>query len=120
MKKIIYLAGGRDSGWRDDLRLRWKDKAQVLDPFVWADQNSIQGFTGDDLNAIRRSDLVFGNCTFERFDGMALEFGFAFAIAKPIIFVCTLPRIPSMMAGVSQALFTSLDAATVFVEERYL
>lgn len=117
----IYLAGDK-SDWRDDLYRRWhcNNKARTVDPFTDCRQGALYLFTHDDLEAIRACDLVFGYCTYERFDGMALEFGFAHALGKPIIFATEHKRVPSMMAAVSQAVFTDFWTAVEFVEERYL
>jgi len=116
----IYLAGGLDSRWRDALRERWAGRAIIIDPFKDSVQGSLYLFTYDDLQHIRESDIVFGYCTFSRFDGMALEFGFAHALNKVIIFATSHLRVPSMMAAVSKAVFTDWEAAADFVEERFL
>lgn len=116
----IYLAGGLDSDWRNALRERWKGRAILIDPFKDSVQDSVYRFTYDDLQHIREADIVFGNCAYHVFDGMALEFGFAHALNKVIVLVCSLPRVPSMMAAVSKAVFTDLEAAVEFVEKKYL
>jgi len=116
----IYLAGGLDSRWRDALRERWAGRAIIIDPFKDSMQGSLYLFTYDDLQHIRESDIVFGHCAYHCFDGMALEFGFAHALDKVIIFACSLPRVSSMMAAVSKAVFTDWEAAADFIEERFL
>ena len=116
----LYLAGGRDSGWRDALRTRWVGRAEVIDPFKDCPQDYIYQFTHADLQAVAECDLLLGYCTYHRYTGLALEFGYAAALGKPIIYVPALPRVDSMMAGVSTAVFTDLDAATEFIEGRYL
>jgi len=116
----IYLAGGLDSRWRDALRERWAGRAIIIDPFKDSMQGSLYLFTYDDLQHIRESDIVFGHCAYHCFDGMAFEFGFAHALGKVNILACSLPRVPSMMAAVSKAVFTDWEAAADFIEERYL
>ena len=118
--KSVYLAGGRGSDWRNDLRSRWSGRATVVDPFSDCPQDYIYEFTGADLSAIAQCDVVIGYSDFPRYTGMALEFGYAAALRKPIVYVCELPRIDSMMVGVSSAAFTDLAGAIDFVEERYL
>lgn len=116
----VYLAGGLDNEWREILTARWAGRAEVISPFKDSRQGSIYLFTHDDLEHIRRADIVLGHCTWPQFDGIALEFGFAHALDKVIIYVAKLPRVSSMMAAVSKAVFTDLEAAAEFIEERYL
>lgn len=116
----IYLAGGKDSAWKEDLAVRWNCKAILIDPFKDSRQGALYLFVYDDLQYIRQCDIVLGHCTFPRFDGMALEWGFAHALGKVLIYVPQLPRVSSMMAAISTAVFTDLDAAAAFIEERYL
>jgi hypothetical protein len=119
---LVYLAGGRDTEWRDGLTNRWakSGKAEAFDPFVHSRQNAMYEFTEDDLGAIRRSAAVFGYCTYPKYTGMALEFGFAHALGIPIIYVPALPRVDSMMAAVSTAVFLDFDEAVDFLEQRIL
>jgi len=116
----IYLAGGLDSGWREALAERWYHKAICIDPFKDSRQGAIYEFTGDDLACIDQCDILLGFCAWPQFDGMALEFGYAHKGGKTIIYVATLPRVSSMMAAVSKAVFTDLDEAVKFIEVRYL
>jgi len=116
----VYLAGGLDSGWREVLANRWDGKAICIDPFKDSSQGAIYEFTHDDLKAIRESDVVFGVCSYPKFDGMALEFGYAHALGIPIIYATNLPRVSSMMAAVSKAVFTDYMEAVEFIEKRYL
>lgn len=120
--KTVYLAGGK-SDWRKKIIKRWeKLGVDGYDPFERSGQGSIAEFTYFDLNAIARSDLVFAYCDYHKYTGMALEFGYAYSRNIPIIFVVGpgMPRIDSMMIGVSKVAFTDLDEAVKFVEERYL
>jgi len=116
----IYLAGGKDSEWKKTLQDRWGSRALLIDPFKDSVQGSLYLFTYDDLQHIRESDILLGYQTYHRFDGMALEWGFAHALGKVLIYVPQLPRVSSMMAAISTAVFTDLDAAAAFIEERYL
>lgn len=116
----IYLAGGK-SDWRDKLSKKWeKLGVECIDPFKDSRQNAIAEFTLDDLEAVKGADLVFAYCDYHVYNGMSLEFGYAYALGIPIIYTTSLPRIDSMMVGVAKAAFTDLDAAIKFVEERYL
>jgi len=121
-KPLVYLAGGRDTEWREVLAKRWAESgaAETFDPFVDSRQNAMYEFTQDDLSAIRRSAAVFGYCTYPKYTGMALEFGFAHALCIPIVYVPALPRVDSMMAAVSSAVFLDFDEAVNFLETRIL
>lgn len=120
----IYLAGGKGD-WRETVydlisKSDLRGPLDLYDPFTRGRQGAIYEFTQDDLQAVAGSDLILGYCNFERYSGMALEFGYAYAKGIPIIYVAGQPRIDSMMVGVAKAAFTDLDAAVEFVIERYL
>ena len=119
MTTKIYLAGGRNSHWRTQVQQVWKDKAEGIDPFTLA-QGAVHLFTHGDLEAVRECDILFGYNDYSKYTGMALEFGYAHALGKPIIYVPALPRVDSMMAGVSTAIFTEVLSAAEFVLERFL
>jgi nucleoside 2-deoxyribosyltransferase len=120
-KPTIYLAGCKGP-WRDELYRRWHTKglAHVLDPFTDSRQNAIADFTTDDLLAIKRATLILAFHGYHVFDGLAVECGYAYALDKPIIYVCEEPRASSMICGLAKAVFTQLEAALTFIEERYL
>jgi nucleoside 2-deoxyribosyltransferase len=114
----VYLAGGISRGWRDELKERWSSH-ELVDPFRDLPQGTVAEFTRGDLQAVRECDLVFGVHDYHVYGGLALEFGFAHALLKPIIYVCLQPRVDSMMAGVSTAVFTEVEAATAWAERKF-
>lgn len=113
---IIYLAGCKGD-WRDRAAERWAGREDIfpIDPFM-ENQACIAEFTTNDLEDITRSDLVLAYHGYHVFDGLALECGYAYALNIPIVYVCRQPRISSMIAGVSEAVFTDLEAALDYVE----
>lgn len=115
-RKTIYLAGGKGL-WRDPLASRWH-MHDLIDPFKDSRQGSLYQFTNDDLAHVDRADFVFAFVDYPSYTGTALEFGYAHALGKPIYYATSLPRVDSMMAAVASYVFTSLDAAVAFVEER--
>lgn len=116
----VYLAGGKGD-WRTPLIQRWSQRGvKCYDPFTHSRQDAVYQFTNDDLAAIAESGLIFGNCNYHRYTGMALEFGYAHALGIPIIFVLGQDRIDPMMSAVAVATFIDFDAAVEFTEERYL
>lgn len=115
----IYLAGGKSEQWRNYLATRWLNH-DLIDPFKHSRQGAIYQFTNDDLAHIADSDLIFCNCDYHSYTGCALEFGYAHALGKKIVYVCTQPRVDSMMAAVASYVFTDFSAAVDFVEERIL
>ena len=120
--KKIYLAGGKGD-WRKTVAqalLPRPKGVELIDPFTQSNQNSISDFTHDDLLHVRECDGIFAYIDYHVYTGSALEFGYAYALGKPIIYVCALPRIDSMMVGVAKAAFTDLDAGIQFMKERWL
>ncbi len=116
----VYLAGGMDSGWRDQATYWWGGKVITINPFEDSPQGSIAEFTGSDLDQIRQCNLLFGCLNYPRYTGMALEFGFAHALEIPCVYVhLEGGRIDSMMAGVSAAVFTDLKAALEFCDKKF-
>ena len=124
MLEYVYLAGGTNSSWRRELEERWIHRTGrtdlcLIDPFVDSKQGSVYEFTRDDLAWVAKSCLVFGYVDYHSYTGTALEFGYAHALGKPIVYVTNQPRVDSMMAAVASAVFTDLGAAARYAE-RYL
>ena len=121
--KTIYLSGGI-SPWRDLVKTLLGEKVDMtevilIDPFKASRQHAISSFTLDDLNHIMNSDVVLGYLDYHIFDGMALEFGFAAGMEIPCVLVVDgQPRVPSMMAGVSKAVYLSLEPALDYIVQR--
>lgn len=114
----VYLAGGT-SNWRDRVKERWADTSVVLlDPFIDSDQRTLAAFTLDDLALIERSRCVLAYHDYHVFDGLALECGYAAALDRMVVYVCRQPRVSSMIAAVSKAVFTELDPALEFIERK--
>ena len=113
---VIYLAGCKGD-WRDHATARWAERKDVfpIDPFK-ENQLCISEFTQNDLEDVARSSIVLAYHGYHVFDGLALECGYAYALGIPIIYVCTQPRVSSMIAGVSKAVFTDLEAALDYVD----
>ena len=111
----VYLAGGT-SDWRDHVRERWADTDVILlDPFIDSDQRTLAAFTLDDLALIERSRCVLAYHDYHVYGGLALECGYAAALDRMVVYVCKQPRLDSMIAAVSKAVFTELDPALDFI-----
>ena len=107
---IVYLAGGHDQNWRQRLMHEFRPPITGIDPFSH-DQESIDQFVSQDLEAIRKSDILIaynpgGYVSY----GMAAEIGYARACGIPVIFVDETTHPNSFLVGCSKRLFTSLDA----------
>lgn len=113
---VIYLAGCKGD-WRELAEKRWAKREDVfpIDPFK-EDQSCISEFTQSDLEDLARSDFVLAYHAYHVFDGLALECGFAHALNIPIVYVCAQPRVSSMIAGVSKAVFTELEPALEYMD----
>ena len=86
-KPTVYLAGGFNSGWQNDV-------AQQLSEFHLLDPSKhglahVTDYVLWDLNAIRSCDLVLANMEATNPGGyaLALEIGFAKALGKKIVLV---------------------------------
>lgn len=83
----VYLAGGFKSGWQDQL-IKALPQYNFFDPRSHGLQNKAD-YTAWDLEAIRRSDLVFAYLEAANPGGyaLALEVGFAKALGKFVVLV---------------------------------
>lgn len=119
---LVYLAGGK-SEWRQQVVDAFKPRPyglSFIDPFKDSRQDCIARFTEDDLVHVGACDLLFAYIDYPVYTGTALEFGYARALNKTILYTCTLPRIDSMMVGVADAAFTDLTTAIEFMRDRYV
>jgi len=88
-KKIVYLAGGFRSGWQDKVIEKiGEDRVTWLDPRTHGLKDEA-AYTEWDLDAIERSDIVFGFMEEDNPSGagLALELGYAYAFEKFVIFL---------------------------------
>lgn len=118
----IYLAGGFRSGWQSIVKDELPD-CELLDPSLHNLQDS-KAYTEWDLNAVRQADIVLANMEQSNPGGfsLALEVGYAKALAKKIVFVDqttdpTLNRYFEMVRQVSNAVFTDLHEALAYIKE---
>lgn len=85
-RRKLYLAGGFQSGWQD--RVKTISDFEYFDPRLHGLKNKAE-YTVWDLEAIRKSDIVFAYLESTNPGGyaLALEVGFAKALNKFVIFV---------------------------------
>ena len=85
MSKIVYLAGGMHSTWRDQVQL---PEGSSLDPMSWSCDDPKE-YTRLDLEAIDRSDVVIAYMDSANPSGfgMSVEVGYAYAKGKRVLFV---------------------------------
>ncbi len=106
----VMLSGGRDQIWRQRLvRELCRPAIEGIDPFQHQ-QESIDQFVSQDLEAIRDSHLVIayhprGYVSY----AFAAEIGYARACGIPVLLVDETPRPCGFLVGCSQRLFTSLE-----------
>jgi hypothetical protein len=86
----IYLAGGMQGGWSDQLRnFPWLYDINWLDPRDWAeDCPTPRDYTARDLAEIRSADLVVAHMDSSNPSGygMSFEVGYAVALGKPVVY----------------------------------
>ncbi len=120
-RKAIYLAGGFRSGWQ----LQTKSTLagyEFLDPSAHNIQDPKE-YTEWDLAAVGSCDIVLANMEPSNPGGysLALEVGFAKALAKTIVLVDqitdpTVSKYFEMVRQVSDATFNDLDAALDYLK----
>lgn len=115
--KKIYLAGGFRSNWQLEVATRLAGSFELLDPRAHNLQDPAE-YTRWDLEAVRQSDIVLANMEASNPGGysLALEVGFAKALAKRIFMVDQIIE-PStkhyfeMVRQCSERVFPTLDEA---------
>ena len=118
-KTRVYLAGGKGD-WRVGLEQYLDtDKFDLVDPFQNSRQEALYLFVHDDLETIRSCDLVLAYHGYPRFEGMAVECGFAHGIGIPIVFIAGMPEVPPLASSVSRKIFTDIKVACNYVDERF-
>ena len=121
-RKKIYLAGGFRSGWQEIVKNELPD-FDLLDPSVH-DLQDPKAYTEWDLSAVSQSDIVLANMEQSNPGGysLALEVGYAKALAKKIVFVDqiqnpTIGRYFEMVRQVSDEVFTDLQEALAYIKK---
>lgn len=114
----VYL-GGSKGNWRAKFKRRFPNW-ECYDPFKESRQGCLAEFTLDDLEAIRKSKLVFFLINYRTHTGSCIEAGYAYASHKPIVTVWLLEgRIEPMFCGISLRLFTDFKKALDWVSYNY-
>jgi nucleoside 2-deoxyribosyltransferase len=119
--RVIYLAGGFQSGWQDELLANVKG-FRFYDPRVHRLGNGDQ-YTIWDLEAIRRSDWVFACLEASNPGGysLALEVGYAKALGKRVILLNEKESDPTggrylgMLNAAADVKVASLDEGIAFL-----
>ena len=120
----VYLAGGFHSGWQRKI-LASVPTLLYLDPSEHGLTDPVR-YTKWDLDAIRRSDVVFAylEATNPAGYALALEVGFAKGLGKTVILVDEKSSIDdqsarhlSMVRAASDAAFSSLDEGVAYLKQ---
>ena len=118
----VYLAGGLHSGWQDRTRAAVPE-ATYFDPRTHG-LSEPSAFTSWDLDAIKRSDVVFAYLEESNPGGyaLALEVGFARALGKHVVLVDERSTSDPSIAPYLTMVHESADVHTPSIEEgmRYL
>lgn len=118
----VYLAGGHRTEWREKVR-------QAAMGFVYRDPalheiDNPRAYTAWDLEAIRRSDILFGYLeqTNPSGYGLALEIGYAKGVGKHIVLVDEksaadekTARYYAIVRETADAVFDSLDEGVAYL-----
>lgn len=119
-KQKIYLAGGFKSGWQSLARISLSGY-ELLDPSLHQIQDP-RAYTEWDLAAVVQCDIVLANMEHTNPGGysLALEVGYAKALAKTILLVDqikdpTVSRYFEMVRQVSDVVFNDLDSALEYL-----
>ena len=119
---VVYLAGGMRSNWQDAVKA-------ALPGFIYLDPRDHHFkeealYTAWDLAAVRRCDIVLGYIERDNPNGagLALEFGYAAAQGKALLYVED-PGFPhtryfGMVRAIADSHFTDMEAALRALGER--
>lgn len=114
----VYLAGGFYTKWQEKVK-KAASSHEYFDPMVDADQRYPFMFTGQDLEGVKQSDIVFAY--FERTNpsglGLAKEVAWGVAFGKTIIFIDEHDRISSMLAACAKRTYTKLEPAIEYLKK---
>ena len=112
----VYLAGGLYTNWQDKVK-EGAPQHEYFDPRIDADGRYPFMYTGQDLEGVKSSDLVFAY--FERTNpsglGLAKEVAWGVAFGKLIIFVDEHDRISSIVSACAGRTYTKLEPAIEYL-----
>ncbi|MBU2072714.1 MAG: nucleoside 2-deoxyribosyltransferase domain-containing protein [Gammaproteobacteria bacterium] len=113
----IYLAGGFHSGWQDRVKLE-APQHNYFDPRIDADQRFAYRWTQQEIDGLKRCDLVFAYFESDNPSGMGLakEIGWATILDKPVIYVDEHDRINVFLAACSQRIYSSFSSAVDYIK----
>jgi len=85
---VVYLAGGMRSNWQDKVIEKVGATALIIDPRRHGSKEE-NAYTAWDLTGVDHADIVFGFIEADNPNGagLALEFGYAHAQGKKLIYV---------------------------------
>jgi len=107
----IYLAGSKGP-WRDNFKALFP-KIDFIVPFKDSKQDALIYFVSEDLEAIKKSDMMIIYINYPIYTGVCVEAGYAFALGKEIWLIWDLKgRIEPFLLGISSKIFTDLNSAT--------
>ena len=116
----VYLAGGFYKNYKDIVYGALGHGFLLLDPENRTCKPMPGEYVGADLRDIENADVLLAyQDVYPYVYGMAAEMGYAVAVGKPVIYVCTAKRVDSFLSGLARATFTDLAAACQFIRERY-
>ncbi len=120
VKSVIYLSGGFKSGWQTQVK-HLLSAYELLDPSTHRLEDPKE-YTKWDLDALDRCDIVLANIEESNPGGysLALEIGYAKALAKKIVLVDQIKdpqknRYFEMVKQVSDITFNDLDQALQYL-----
>ena len=108
---IVYLAGCKGT-WREKFKSTFPN-TQFIDPFVDSRQSTLVDFVKEDLEYIKKADLIIGYVGYSIYTGLSVEIGYAAALGKPIIIIWELRkgRVEPLIIGLAQKIFVDVDSA---------
>jgi nucleoside 2-deoxyribosyltransferase len=87
-RATVYLAGGMHSDWREQVKMGVQHTVNFFDPCTHGFKSE-DAYTFWDIQAIRKSDIVFAYMEPDNPSGvgLAFEIGYAVALGRSVIFV---------------------------------
>lgn len=116
----IYLSGGFYGDYKKTAYAILGSEFLLLDPENRTCRPIPGEYVGADLRDIENAYLVLAHQDeYPNVYGMAAEIGYAVAVGRPVIYVCTAKRVDSFLSGLARATFTDTATACHFIKERY-
>ncbi len=119
MSKLRLYLAGPISGWRENISESLKDSFEVYDPIKKSRQRCQAEYASDDLEAVKKCDVVLAYQPKDKETclALAIEATMGFCNGAVIIYVDERGAPDPIFIGISKRFFSDLDRATEFLKQ---